>query len=1040
MKNVFIKLSFALVALFCCAFSLSAQINITGTVVDASGETVPGVNITVKGSLTGAVTDMDGKYSINAPNADAVLVFSFVGYTPQEIVVGTQTAINVTLAESATELDEVVVVGYGTQKRENLTGSVGTADSEVLENRPVANIGQALQGAVAGLNVTSANGTPGGGATFSVRGVGSLDGGGAPLVLVDGIPMDPNVLNPADIKSVSVLKDAASAAIYGARGAFGVVLITTKTGYVTRKPVVSAGVNYSINTPTVRPQGMNSMDYANYMNASWQTAHGRNFFSDEHYAAIKAHYEDPSKPSVIWDTANNRYDYSGNTDWYDELNKRTYPMQQYNLSVAGGTENVRYYASAGYFNQKGMSKWADESYERFNVMQNIMYRINNWLEAGLRSSVNITDNEYGGTTNNGVFDAIFSAKNDVRPTMPLRHPDGNFSGAINSWANFTNPAAVLSLGGNNRHRSNNLTTTALIILKPFEGLKINGDYTYDFVNYVAKSHRKTYYDHYPDGRPQIFPHTNPNRVRYGEDDDRFQSFNVYAEYEKTFADKHAVKAMAGFNQEWATSRYIETIRENLISNDIGYINSATGNMSVNDDEQEWAVRGAFFRLNYAYDDKYLLEVAGRYDGSSKFPKADRFAFFPSISAGWRISKENFWQGISHIIPDFKVRASYGSLGNQAVASNYPYILSYGRGNVNYPFANEREMGITAPGLVSGSLTWETVKQTGFAVDAAFLDKRLTATFEWYNRTTAGMLMAGKTLPSILAVAEPRENAADLKTIGAELILGWKDKLDNGINYGVDLSIWDYTTEITKYDNPTRDIGTIPHYVGKKMGEIWGFETAGLFASDAEAAAWDQSAIHAISYREGDLKLADLDGKAGITRGANTVDDPGDRKIIGNSTPRFQYGLRLTGEWKGFDVAVFFQGTMKRQVQPASVLFLNHYNDEWDVPQQINQDYWRPDNKGAYFPRPRANGGGIVTQAQTRFLQNAAYIRMKQLSVGYTIPFKYTDKLGISQCRVYFAGNNLWEAHGMIKSFDPELAQINAYPFYRSFSFGANLTF
>ena len=501
--------------------------------------------------------------------------------------------------------------------------------------------------------------------------------------------------------------------------------------------------------------------------------------------------------------------------------------------------------------------------------------------------------------------------------------------------------------------------------------------------------------------------------------------------------------MIGFNQESQTYKGVGLSRNNLIANDIPFLNLATGDRSTSDYMNQWAIRGAFFRLFYAYDDKYLIQVNGRYDGSSRFPKDDRFAFFPTFSLGWRLSQEKFWKPIAHIVNDFKIRGSYGALGNQVLsqggyAAYYPYISTYSTGEVGYLFNGEKQMGVYAPGLISDQLTWETVKQWDLGFNFSMFDSKLTGEFDYYVRTTEDMLTKSKTLPSILGVSEPQMNAADLRTKGWELALTWKSALQNGFAYSATLSLSDYQAKITKYDNPTKNLSD-NYYEGKKLGEIWGFVTEGLFQSDQEASSWDQSKVVGFTQYAGDIKFADLDGDSKITKGENTVNNSGDMKIIGNETPRYNFGIRGTAEYKGFDLTLFFQGTMKRDIIPAKTFYLSHYGSQWSVPQKMNYDYWREDNTNAFFPRARFNADAI-NQNQTRFMLNGAYIRCKQLALGYTIPKYITEKAKISKLRVYFNADNLFEFSGMPDTFDPELAQVNAYPFIRSFSFGANLTF
>lgn len=1017
---------------------------IRGKVIDTNGDPVIGANIVEKGTTNGTTTDVEGNFSINAKSG-STLVITFIGYVREEVKANAGRRMEIILQEDSETLEEVVVVGYGTMKKADLTGSVATVGSEVIEDRPLTNLGAGLQGTIANLNITSSSGAPGTGSSFNIRGTTNLSGGG-PLVLVDGIEMDPNLINPQDVKDVTVLKDAASASIYGARAAFGVILITTKTGFVSQKPVVSLSANYSINVPTVHANYMNSMEYTQWMNDANTTSNGSNYFDDITMEHVRNYYNDPVNNLPVFhhpDDAASKYRYCGNTDWYEALNKKSYPMQQYNISVQGGSETAKYMTSAGMFQQDGISKWTDEDYKRFNVLQHVNYKVNNWLQVGLRATLSMVKMNTGPQNKYGSNSLGATIPGDSRPLMPVYHPDGHFAGYCGDGY-FTNQAAWLSQGGSAEMRNNNMYATAFAKLNPFEGLEINFDYTYNYYNYSFKNHVREYIDYDADGNQgSIFPHTSPNQVSYNKRESQYDVFNAYATYKKKINKVHALEGMIGFNQENATYKGVGLSRNNLIANDIPFLNLATGDRSTSDYMNQWAIRGAFFRLFYAYDDKYLVQVNGRYDGSSRFPKDDRFAFFPTFSLGWRLSQEKFWKPIAHIVNDFKIRGSYGALGNQVLLQGgndmyYPYISTYTTGEVGYLFSGEKQMGVYAPGLVSDQLTWETVKQWDLGFNFSMFDSKLTGEFDYYVRTTEDMLTKSKTLPSILGVSEPQMNAADLRTSGWEVALTWKSALQNGLAYSATLSLSDYQAEITKYDNPTKNLSD-NYYEGKKLGEIWGFVTDGLFQSDEEASSWNQSKIVGYTQYAGDIKFADLNGDGEVTRGENTVNNSGDLKIIGNETPRYNFGIRGTAEYKGFDFTLFFQGTMKRDIIPSKTFYLSHYTSEWSVPQKMNYDYWREDNRDAFFPRARMNGSA-VNENQTRFMLNGAYIRCKQLALGYTIPKYITEKAKISKLRVYFNADNLFEFSGMPDTFDPELATVNAYPFIRSFSFGANLTF
>ena len=767
---------------------------IRGKVIDTNGDPVIGANIVEKGTTNGTTTDVEGNFSINAKSG-STLVITFIGYVREEVKANAGRRMEIILQEDSETLEEVVVVGYGTMKKADLTGSVATVGSEVIEDRPLTNLGAGLQGAIANLNITSSSGAPGTGSSFNIRGTTNLSGGG-PLVLVDGIEMDLNLINPQDVKDVTVLKDAASASIYGARAAFGVILITTKRGFVSQKPVVSLSANYSINVPTVHANYMNSMEYTQWMNDANTTSNGSNYFDDITMEHVRNYYNDPVNNLPVFhhpDDAASKYRYCGNTDWYEALNKKSYPMQQYNISVQGGSETAKYMTSAGMFQQDGISKWTDEDYKRFNVLQHVNYKVNNWLQVGLRATLSMVKMNTGPQNKYGSNSLGATIPGDSRPLMPVYHPDGHFAGYCGDGY-FTNQAAWLSQGGSAEMRNNNMYATAFAKLNPFEGLEINFDYTYNYYNYSFKNHVREYIDYDADGNQGlIFPHTSPNQVSYNKRESQYDVFNAYATYKKKINKVHALEGMIGFNQENATYKGVGLSRNNLIANDIPFLNLATGDRSTSDYMNQWAIRGAFFRLFYAYDDKYLVQVNGRYDGSSRFPKDDRFAFFPTFSLGWRLSQEKFWKPIAHIVNDFKIRGSYGALGNQVLLQGgndmyYPYISTYTTGEVGYLFSGEKQMGVYAPGLVSDQLTWETVKQWDLGFNFSMFDSKLTGEFDYYVRTTEDMLTKSKTLPSILGVSEPQMNAADFRTSGWEVALTWKSALQNGLAYSATLSL------------------------------------------------------------------------------------------------------------------------------------------------------------------------------------------------------------------------------------------------------------
>ncbi|MCC8155525.1 MAG: SusC/RagA family TonB-linked outer membrane protein [Tannerellaceae bacterium] len=760
---------------------------INGRIVDESGEPVIGANVYEKNTIKGTITDIDGNFSLEvAPNT--ILVVSYIGYISMEVNVGSNKNIEIILQEDTQRLEEVVVVGYGTQKKANLTGAVSTVSSEVLEDRPLTSVGAGLQGVIPGLYVSFSNGAPGSEAKFNIRGVSNLEGQASALVLIDGVEMDPTILNPNDIKEVTVLKDAASAAIYGSRAAYGVILITTKTGFINRKPQVTFTANYAINTPTVKPKGMNSLEYTQWMNDANMTTNGSPYFDEETMQHVRAYYNDPVNNLPVFNhsqDAASTWRYAGNTDWYKELNKSSYPMQQYNVSVVGGSENATYYASAGYFNQKGISRWADENYDRYNVMQNVRYKVSNMIQVGLQTTLSISDRTTGGQNKHGGMALANIVAQDSRPLMPLYHPDGNFSGNSGDGS-FTNPVAWQSLGGSANYRMHDIMARGYVKPTPIAGLSIDMDYTYRYFNWGFKNYRREYYDYDAAGVGALFPHTTPNAVSYDKSEDQNNILNIFATYEKKINEIHAFKIMVGFNQESYILKEVGLSRTNLMSNDIPFLELATGDRTTTDAQEEWTTRGTFFRLNYDLKDRYLFAVLGRYDASSRYPKNQRFAYFPSFSAAWKISDENFWKPVKYYVNTFKLRASYGSLGDQGVYGSYPTISSYGTGQINYLFNGVKEMRVEAPSLVSPQLTWEKVTDWNVGVDFGLLDNRLTGTVEIFQKDIKDLMTKSQKLPGVLGASEPRTNAANLRYRGG---VGITIKLEASVKKRFQLSVY-----------------------------------------------------------------------------------------------------------------------------------------------------------------------------------------------------------------------------------------------------------
>lgn len=1020
-----------------------------GVVTDTTGETVIGASVVVKGTTNGTITGLDGDFSLSGVTKGSILVVSFVGYQNTEVKWNGQ-PLTIVLKEDTKVLDEVVVVGYGTQKKANLSGAVAAVDGKVLQDRPITNIGQGLQGVVPNLNITMNNGgAPGATSSFNIRGNTSLNGG-SPLVLVDNVQMDANLVDPDDIESISVLKDAASASIYGARAAYGVILITTKKGKKSDKPTVSLSATGYWQSPALTFHNVNSMQYLTMMDEAYQNDGGSgHYFKSQVYQYAEDYFNGKYDSPVFFDTAYDtyKYGYCGNTDWWDELYKTSF-SQIYTANISGGNDRTTYYASVSMNDQGGILKAGDDKYNKYNANVNISSNITKWLNVSAKIAHTYTDELHptGGTTamNSTAYSGLSSysgmMKGDLSPLMPVKHPDGHYAGQ----GSYTNPVAIMEQGGNAQYKQNDLWMTGAVKITPIKGLVINADYTWNFYGKSSNQHVQNFYDYTAvPGTENYYPWTNPSSVTVTNNDDYYNAFNAFAEYTFSLKEKHNFKVMVGYNQENKHKKYHYAGRKNLIDSSNPSLNLAYGDMAMNGSETHWSVNGFFARINYDYKGKYLLELNGRYDGSSKFPHGDRYAFFPSASVAWRVSEEKFWEPIRGWFDNFKLRASYGSLGNQALDEsrygNFPYLATYGINTKYGALLNgTRPVAVSVPGLVSASFTWETVNQIDFGFDASFFGGRLNTSFDWYRRNTKDMLTAGQALPAVLGTSVPQENAADMKTVGWEVSLEWNDRLSNGFGYHIKGVLSDYQASITKFSNPTKLLGT--HYVGEKLNEIWGYVSNGLFQSDEDAKAADQSYLSGGSWGAGDVKYEDLNNDGKIDIGKNTLDDSGDRKIIGNSTPRYSYGITAGFDYKGFDFEMFWQGIGKRDYWLGGSQFWG-YTDEWCTPLTSSLDYWTEDNRDAYFPRLHhygVNGGNH--QVSTRYLQNAAYLRLKNVVLGYTIPRSITEKVKISRLRVFVQGENLLTFTPLIDSYDPETLNNMTYPINKKISVGLNLTF
>ena len=1058
------KLSFILIFLVAIS-AVSAQDNgvaITGEVKDANGELLPGVSVVEKGTTNGTITGIDGSYSVKV-NAGSTVIFSFIGFQTQEVVVGNQTVINITLNEETTGLDEVVVVGYGSQKKANLTGAVQSIQADVLENRPIASVGDGLQGVAAGLNVTNETGAPGAEPKINIRGYTSINGG-EPLVLVDGVERPLNLINPDDVASITVLKDAASAAIYGSRAAFGVLLVTTKAGKKSDKAQVSLSSYYGFNSATVLPEQVNGYDYMLSMN-EWNANVGSASvpYDDDRLQGMYDYLYNGG-PDYEEDADGSKF-YYRNTEWNSQIFDDAAPVQKHNVSISGGSDNITYYASYGYYDQTGLLKPAKDNYQRNNVSLRLDAQVVDWLKVGADIRYNESDKDEP-TPYNNIMGTYWHAAYRMNPLMvDFREEEGYYPGK-------THILAYLEDGGRKTQEIGDTWYTFRATLTPLKNLTIKSDYTRNRWNSLELVDYKKVFimeDNVP--VTYVEPDYVQNYSRYKN----YEAFNAYAEYNLSLNQIHNFKVMAGYNQE-------ETIRNGHLSkrneklSDAPHIALASGDPKVDGFGNIFTVRGGFYRLNYDYKGRYLIETNGRYDGTSRFSKDSRFAFYPSISAGWRVSEEPFMSFSKDFLDNFKLRASYAAQGNQTVkvkenidgeeriiAKYYPYLGTMSTdAEINYLLGEGKPLGINPANAVDPNVTWETVSTLDFGVDMTLLNGKIDFVFDWYKRETKDMLLFRK-VPALLGSKPPLTNGANLETKGFELTLKWRDNI-GGFKYDIALNLADYQAEITKYENESKSLST--YYEGQKMGEIWGFETQGIFKDQTQidelgldytglgnerkpGDVWYKDQITVDTDDDG---IADA-GDGAINKGQYTLDDHGDLKVIGNTTPRYIYGINTNMSYKGFDLNVFFQGVAKRDIWVGNTLYWGHIAQNYTVPTQWSFDnYWRAEtdadgnitgNNGGFLPRnipDNVQKGNM--EKQTRYLQNGAYLRLKNVTLGYTLPKSLTEKAGIQKVRFYVSGQNLITFTKFYDMLDPEGYKDGGkiYPFQKTVAFGANVTF
>ncbi|TDE11755.1 TonB-dependent receptor [Dyadobacter psychrotolerans] len=1046
-------------------------INIKGSVSDQKNkENLPGVNILIKGTQRGANTEADGSFTLNNVPSNAVLIFSYIGYKKAEVEVNGRTDLSISLEEDANNLEETIIVGFGTQKKINIAGAVDQISGKQLEARPIANVMQGLQGISPGLNITYGGGQPGAVPAINIRGFTSINGG-SPLIVIDGIPASDGFdllrLNPSDIASFTVLRDAASAAIYGARAAFGVILITTKQGGTGRQSI-SYNTYFSWGKPTILPKPVTDPYIFSRVletstdNTPWDYVN----YSDEYYKWAKERSDNPSLPDTRLDPSDpTKWAYMGNSDWYDYFFNKSGFSQKHSLTFSGGAKvnemPIGYYLSADYTKENGLNKLAADYWNRYGLKARVNFSPLKWLKIDNNLSIYQTKKE---TPLASITDLYY-----LKPTDVAQNPDG-------TWANSAagKLAAQLVDGGNNQENMFGLQNIMSGVATFFKGdLQINGDASFkkEMWNYSANSRKyKIGY-----GPADIREEGGNGYVTETKGDIKNNVINLYANYRKDFGI-HSISLLGGYNQESYSYSTVTSRRDQLISSSLPYIGLTTGDMRITSGYKAYATRSFFGRINYTLNDRYILEFNGREDGSSRFPTLRRWGFFPSISGAWIASSEKFLAVLNPTVSTLKFRTSYGDLGNQNV-EDFGYLQTLPTGLSSYLIdGTQRSIISNAPILRidPNTYTWERVSTMNFGGDLGLLKNKILLTYDYFVRNTTGMLVPGEELPGVLGVTPPAQNSADLRTKGWEMSLAYHDSYSVGakpLSFEAKLVLSDSKSKITKFKN---EQGLFSSYrVGQDLGEIWGLESDGFFKDEKEIAELDESAIipwGALEIKPGWPKYKDLNGDGKIEKGLTTK-DPKDMKVIGNSTQRYRIGFNLSADWNGFDASVFLQGVLKSDYYPHHYLFWGPYQQPYANVYPWHLDYYRATadsdqdrakhsasyiaagladaNLNPQYPIMQswladANEGNGLDIPQTKYLLSGAYLRVKNVTLGYTLPSSLLRKANIQRFRIFVTGENIFEFSKIKKFIDPEAVNAGpsawTYPFQRKMAVGLNIEF
>lgn len=990
---------------------------ITGIVYDEYGEPVIGANVTLKGTSRGTITDLTGSFELEVRQGEVIMI-SFMGYETQEIKIKSFSSLSIKMKPSTQMLDEVVAVGYAMQKKVNLTGAVESVNVSDLLNKPVGMTSQALQGVSSGLTVTNSTGRPGAGSTLRIRGIGTL-GDSAPLVLIDGVEGNIDAIDPAMIENISVLKDASSSAIYGSRAANGVILVTTKRSKSNQKFQVDYSLYTGWQSFTELPEFTDGYTYMEMHNEAMRNEGKQELYSPEYLKEyLQNKKSDPDRyPDVDWQ----RFMYSESGF-----------QQKHSISISGGTEKLMSRAMFMFNDQNGIVD--GYNYKQYNFRINNDYKLNKYIrfrfDLGLRRSTSDTP-AFGEDASNGIFYGV----NRLAPIYAAKLSDGRV--AANSLG-ASSPYGALFRGYSNSE-TNHFIGNFSAIITPIEDWNINLSYSPEFTQTSSKDFTKPV-NYYSPGFDEPTYVVNPTSTLNQKESKTKKNFlTITSSYSKTIK-KHDLSLLLGFEQIDYTNNWLSAYRENFTFPDYSEMTSGSlENMKNDGNSGSWALRSYFGRFNYAFASKYLFEANLRYDGSSRFARNNRWGAFPSFSLGWRLSEENFMKKLD-FLSNLKLRASWGQLGNQNIGGNYPYLSTVSLSNMGYVFGGNIVNGAAITTMPNSTITWETSESLNFGLDFGFFNNRLSGSFEYYIRNTKDILLQ-LPIPGNIGLSANYQNAGTVRNQGWDLNLSYRDKI-GGVSYSIGFILSDVKNEITSLKDAGPFIST---YTIRKEGypidAYYGYESEGLFRTEEELG---NHAKQIGNYGLGDIKYKDqltidTDGD-GVPDKADGVINADDRVVMGSNIPRYNYSINLGLEYKGFDFSCFLQGVGKRDV------FLNK-NSVWAFYsggkiQTWQLDRWTEDNPNASYPRLIANTSHNNFQTSDFWMYNASYLRLKNATIGYTIPKNIISKINIQNLRIYVTGNNLFTFHKMPKGIDPEspTGDINRYPLTTTYAVGVNLTF